>query len=79
MRSDHAAAEQPARDSRASRLQKAVGRFLKKKPLVPLMLVEGYEADGWLGLVTEQQRPPHHLRVGGERRACHCGGIPARR
>jgi hypothetical protein len=23
----------------------------KKKPLVPLMLVEGYEADGWLGLL----------------------------
>jgi hypothetical protein len=23
----------------------------KKKPLVPLMLVEGYEADGWLGLM----------------------------
>ena len=23
----------------------------KKKPLVPLMLVQGYEADGWLGLL----------------------------
>jgi hypothetical protein len=23
----------------------------KKKPLIPLMLVEGYEADGWLGLL----------------------------
>jgi hypothetical protein len=23
----------------------------KKKPLIPLMLTEGYEADGWLGLV----------------------------
>eukprot|EP01046_Picozoa_sp_COSAG06_P130475 COSAG06_NODE_79972_length_105_cov_11454.000000_1_plen_35_part_11 len=23
----------------------------KKKPLIPLMLVQGYEADGWLGLL----------------------------
>ena len=23
----------------------------KKKPLIPLLLVEGYEADGWLGLM----------------------------
>ena len=23
----------------------------KKKPLIPLMLVEGYEADGWLGML----------------------------
>ena len=23
----------------------------KKKPLIPLMLTQGYEADGWLGLL----------------------------